>query len=150
MRSCGTSSRYCPPKEWLLPVLKFVNDIRCVPPTLASSWWTLPVKPFGGSHLAKASGSRNARYTRSGVARSTRCSRMVFPAIVFSFIGVPPYTRLLPSTGLPQPHLAAMGGGLLVCVPSLYLWFAPPVMAEYSDRVATPPLHANERTCPAP
>src|SRR5262245_14514870 len=40
--------------------------------------WTLPVKPCGGSHLAIASGSRNARYTRSAGARSTRWSRMVF------------------------------------------------------------------------
>ena len=27
MRSCGTSSRYPPPKEWLLPEVKLVNDI---------------------------------------------------------------------------------------------------------------------------
>src|SRR5262249_19790018 len=83
MRSCGTSSTYRPPKEWLWPVVKFVNDILCVPPTLASSWWTLPVKPFGGNHLAIASGSRNARYTLSGAARSTRCRRMVFPGTAF-------------------------------------------------------------------
>src|SRR5215471_15781446 len=83
MRSCGTSSTYRPPKEWLWPVVKFVNDTLCVPPTLASSWWTLPVKPFGGNHLAIASGSRNARYTLSGVARSTRCRRMVFPGMAF-------------------------------------------------------------------
>src|SRR6185503_9187309 len=58
MRSCGTSSRYSPPKEWLCPVVKFVNDILWVPPTLASKWCTLPVNPFGGSHLAIASASR--------------------------------------------------------------------------------------------
>src|SRR5262249_19599116 len=69
MRSCGTSSTYRPPKEWLWSVVKFVNDILCVPPTLASSWWTLPVKPFGGNHLAIASGSRNAR---NPLGRSTQ------------------------------------------------------------------------------
>src|SRR5687768_13195653 len=61
IRSCGTSSRYSPPKEWLLPEVKLVNDILYVPPTRGSMWWTLPVKPFGGSHLAIASASRNAR-----------------------------------------------------------------------------------------
>jgi hypothetical protein len=50
-------------------ILAVVDDFS-IPPTSASSWWTLPVKPFGGSHLAIASGSRNA--TLSGVARSTR------------------------------------------------------------------------------
>ena len=41
--------------------VKLVNDILYVPPTRASIWWTLPVKPFGGSHLAMALGSMNAR-----------------------------------------------------------------------------------------
>ena len=60
IRSCGVSSTYLPPKAWLLPVPKFVNDIRYPPPTRASIWWTLPVKPCGGIHLAIASGSRKA------------------------------------------------------------------------------------------
>ena len=38
IRSCGTSSTYFPPNEWLWPVVKFVNDILNVPPTLASRW----------------------------------------------------------------------------------------------------------------
>ena len=38
-----------------------VKDILNVPPTLASKWWTLQVKPWGGSHLAWASASRKAR-----------------------------------------------------------------------------------------
>jgi len=45
MRSFGTISRYSPPNEWPLPVVKLVNDIRNVPPTFASIWWTLQVKP---------------------------------------------------------------------------------------------------------
>jgi len=28
IRRSGVSSRYVPPKEWLVPVPKFVNDIR--------------------------------------------------------------------------------------------------------------------------
>ena len=60
-RSFLASSRYSPPKEWLLPEVKFVNDILYVPPTRASMWCTLAVKPFGGSHLTIASGSMNAR-----------------------------------------------------------------------------------------
>src|SRR5262245_66662114 len=28
IRSCGVSSMYVPPKEWRVPVPKFVNDIR--------------------------------------------------------------------------------------------------------------------------
>src|SRR5262249_51065416 len=78
IRSFGVSSMYVPPKEWLVPVPKFVNDIPEPPPTRVSISWTLPVKPCGGSHLPIASGSRNARYTRAAGARSTRWSRMVF------------------------------------------------------------------------
>src|SRR5215813_6275954 len=78
MRSFGVSSAYVPPKECDRPLAKCVNDIRYPPPTRASISWTLPVKPCGGSHLAIASGSRNARYIRSAGARSTRWSRMVF------------------------------------------------------------------------
>lgn len=48
-----------------------------VPPTRASSAWTVHVKPKGGSQLAMASGSRNARQTFSGLAVKTRCSRTV-------------------------------------------------------------------------
>ena len=33
---CGVSSGYSPPKEWLWPVLKLVNDILNVPPARAS------------------------------------------------------------------------------------------------------------------
>ena len=36
IRSWVASSRYVPPKEWLRPVVKLVNDILYVPPTLAS------------------------------------------------------------------------------------------------------------------
>ena len=61
MRWFGTSSRYSPPKEWPCPVEKFVNDIRKVPPTFASMWWTVQVNPYGGSHLAMAGASRKAR-----------------------------------------------------------------------------------------
>ena len=44
----------------LWPVTKLVNDILKVPPTFGSMWCTLPVKPFGGSHFALGSASRNA------------------------------------------------------------------------------------------
>ena len=36
-------------------------SVRDLPPTLASWSWTLQVKPFGGSHLAMASGSMKVR-----------------------------------------------------------------------------------------
>ena len=44
-----------------MPLVKLVNDILCVPPTFASMWWTVAVKPFGGSHFTMAAGSRKAR-----------------------------------------------------------------------------------------
>ena len=76
----GTISRYSPPNEWpLLPVVKLVNDILNVPPTFASIWWTLHVKPLGGSHLAMASASRKARKTFPGLVARTRCRRTVLP-----------------------------------------------------------------------
>ena len=77
MRRPGTSSRYSPPNEWLRPVVKFLNDILNVPPTLASRRSTLHVNPCGGSHLTTASGSRKARYTRSGFDLRTRWRRTV-------------------------------------------------------------------------
>ena len=41
----GVSSRYSPPNELLLPEAKWVNDILNVPPTRASRWCTVQVKP---------------------------------------------------------------------------------------------------------
>src|SRR5205085_3327603 len=73
----GTSSTYSPWNEWLLPVVKFRNDILNVPPTFGSRWCTVQAKPPGGSHFASASASRNARYTFSGVVARTRCRRTV-------------------------------------------------------------------------
>ena len=55
-RSYGTNSRYSPPNEVLFPVVKFVKDILYVPPTFASMWWTMQVKPLGGNHLAMVPG----------------------------------------------------------------------------------------------
>ena len=37
-RSFGTNSRYSPPKEWLLPVVKLQKDILKLPPTFGSMW----------------------------------------------------------------------------------------------------------------
>src|SRR4030095_6194339 len=84
MRSLGTISRYSPPNEWPVFVVKFVNDILNVPPTFASNWWTLHVKPLGGSHLAMASASRKARKTFSGLVARTRCRRTVFPGMMLA------------------------------------------------------------------
>jgi len=39
------------------------------------------VNPKGGSHLARAAGSKKARYTFSGVDFRTRCKRTVFPIV---------------------------------------------------------------------
>ena len=50
----------------LWPVVKLVNDIRQLPPTVASMLWTLAVKPFGGSHLTMASASSKVQYTGWG------------------------------------------------------------------------------------
>lgn len=61
-------SKYSPPKEWLLPVSKFVKDILYLPPTCISKWCTLQVKPLGGSQKAKASASVNALKTFLGLA----------------------------------------------------------------------------------
>src|SRR3979490_601324 len=82
MRLLGTISRYSPPNEWPAFVVKLVNDILNVPPTLASKWWTLHVKPLGGSHLAMASASRKARKTFSGLVGRKRCRRTEFRDMV--------------------------------------------------------------------
>src|SRR5690606_11339415 len=60
--------------------------MRWPPPTRASSSCTVQVKPFGGSHLATAAGSRNARYTRDGGGTKTRWRRMVLPDMAGSFV----------------------------------------------------------------
>src|SRR3954453_20274559 len=86
MRSFGTISRYSPPNEWPALVVKLVNDILKVPPTLASKWWTLQVKPLGGSHLAMASASRKARNTFSGLVAKTRCRRTVLPEACWDIV----------------------------------------------------------------
>jgi len=51
-------------RKWnvdLATVVKLTNDILNVPPTRASIWCTLAVKPCGGNHLAIASASTKAR-----------------------------------------------------------------------------------------
>ena len=47
--------------EWAVFCKLKVPLYLYVPPTSAFMWWTLPVKPCGGSHFAIASASRNAR-----------------------------------------------------------------------------------------
>jgi hypothetical protein len=97
-----------------------VNDIRYVPPTRASRWWTFPVNPLGGRHLTIASASRNARQIRSGVARSTRRSRIVFGMTVLrrldlvgpARIYLPVEQECLDSTGVPLSSFAP-----IVCGP---------------------------------
>jgi len=63
--------------------VKLVKDILKVPPTLASKWWTLQVKPLGGSHLAIGVRIEEGAKTFSGLVARTRCRRTVFPDMMF-------------------------------------------------------------------
>src|SRR2546427_816030 len=75
--------------------------MRYMPRTLGSNLYTCAVYPFGGIHLANASGSRNALNTRSRGALKTRISRtvpVVGLVVVLVFVLVAVMVVPLPST----------------------------------------------------
>src|SRR5437879_11995801 len=75
--------------------------MRYVPRTLGSNLYTCAVYPFGGIHLANASGSRNALNTRSRGALKTRISRtvpVVVLVVVLVFVLIAVMVTPLPST----------------------------------------------------
>src|SRR5205809_748360 len=64
MRSCGVSSTYFPPNEWLLPVLKFVNDTVPKPPHPS-------LRPRGRGKRRALLGGREDVYPRRFESRTT-------------------------------------------------------------------------------
>src|SRR5437867_12333720 len=73
-----------PPKKWVSFLSRDEKLIRYMPRTLGSNLYTCAVYPFGGIHLANASGSRNALNTRSRGALKTwiSCTVLVVGLVV--------------------------------------------------------------------
>src|SRR5437867_11925764 len=86
-----------PPKKWVSFLSRDVKLMRYGPRTLGSNLYTCAVYPFGGIHLANASGSMNALNTSSLGALKLRIIR-TFPVVVLVFVLVFVLVVPLPST----------------------------------------------------